>query len=105
MVMRVDTEVNTYTRERTSRNGLRHTTKNIRVSRGGMHSRWSVPSPDKGIRIHDTLTRLEYKEDNGTFLKRTVRLCARGDQHIEGKSFKSSDLYAPTLNLPKGSRI
>jgi hypothetical protein len=26
--------------------------------------------PDKGIRIHNTLTRLEYKEDNGTFLKR-----------------------------------
>ena len=50
-----------------------------------------------GVKIHDTLTRLEYKEDNGTFLKRKVRLCARGDQQVEGESFNSFDLYAPTL--------
>ncbi len=60
-----------------------------------------VVRPDKGIRIHDALTRLEYKEDDGTFLKRKVRLCARGDQQIEGESFKSSDLYALTLKAPE----
>ncbi len=47
------------------------------------------------------MTRLEYKEDNGTFLKRKVRLCARGGQQIEGESFKSSDLNAPTLRAPE----
>jgi hypothetical protein len=55
-----------------------------------------IPAPP-GVKIHDTLTRPEYKEDNGTFLKRKVRLCARGDQQVEGVSFNSSDLYAPTL--------
>jgi hypothetical protein len=56
--------------------------------------------PEKGtsIKIHDTLTRLE---DNGTFLKRKVRLCARGVQQVEGESFKSSVLYAPTLKAPE----
>jgi hypothetical protein len=62
---------------------------------------FKVVRPEKGIKIHDTLTRLEYKEDNGTFLKRKVRLCARGDQQVEGESFTSSDLYAPTLKAPE----
>jgi hypothetical protein len=48
-----------------------------------------------------TIVFLEYKKDNGTFLKQTVRLCARGDQQIEGGSFKSSDLYAPNLKAPE----
>jgi hypothetical protein len=51
--------------------------------------------------VHDTLTRLEYKEDNGTFLKRKTRLCARGDQQVDGVSYDSSDLYAPTLKAPE----
>jgi hypothetical protein len=55
-----------------------------------------VPAPP-GVKIHDTLTRLEYKEDNGTFLKRMVRLCARRDQQVESVSFNSFHLYAPTL--------
>ena len=49
------------------------------------------------MKIHDTLTRLEYKEDNGEFLKNKVRLCTRGDQQILGVSFQESDLYAPVL--------
>ena len=57
--------------------------------------------PRPGVKVHDTLTRFEYKDDNGTFLKRKVRLCARGDQQIEGESFNSSDLYAPTLKAPE----
>ena len=57
--------------------------------------------PRPGVKVHDTLTRFEYKDDNGTFLKRKVRLCARGDQQIEGESFNASDLYAPTLKAPE----
>jgi hypothetical protein len=49
---------------------------------------FKIVRPEKGIKIHDTLTRLEYKEDNVTFLKRKVRSCARGDQQVEGESFK-----------------
>ena len=59
--------------------------------------------PEKGIKVHDTLTRLDYKEDNGTFLqvKQKVRLCARGDQQVEDESFTSPDLYAPILKAPE----
>ena len=35
------------------------------------------------------------------FIKRKVRLCARGDQQVEGESFIASDLYAPTLKAPE----
>ena len=38
---------------------------------------FKVVRPKKGIKAHDTLTRLEYKEDNVTFLKRKVRLVRR----------------------------
>jgi hypothetical protein len=47
-----------------------------------------------GIKILDTLTRLEYKEDNGEFIKCKARLCARGDQQVNGGNFKETDLYA-----------
>jgi hypothetical protein len=50
-----------------------------------------------GVRIHDTITRLEYKEYNREFLKCKVRLCARRDQQIPGVSFRESDLYSPVL--------
>ena len=35
---------------------------------------------EPGVRIHDTLTRLECKEDNGEFLECKVCLCTRVDQ-------------------------
>ncbi len=35
------------------------------------------------------------------YIPQKVRLCARGDQQIEGESFKSSYLYAPTLKAPE----
>jgi hypothetical protein len=38
---------------------------------------------------------------NRVFLKRQVRLSACGDQQVEGESFISSDLFAPTLKAPK----
>jgi hypothetical protein len=47
--------------------------------------------------IHDRITRLEYKEDNGEFLKCKVHLCAKGDQQIPGVSFRESELYSPVL--------
>ena len=59
-----------------------------------------IPKP--GIKILDTLTRLEYKEDNGEFIKCKARLCARGDQQVNGVNFKETDLYAPTLKAAEG---
>ncbi len=58
---------------------------------------FKVVMPKPGVKIHNTLTSLEYKEDNSEFLKNKVRLCARGDQQIQGVSFQESDLYAPVL--------
>ena len=55
-----------------------------------------------------TLTRWEYKEDNGTLVKYKVRMAAavvRGDQHVEGESVTASDLYAPVLNAPESRLI
>jgi hypothetical protein len=40
-------------------------------------------------------------EKHTCVLKREVHLCARGDQQVEGESFKSSDLYAPTFKAPE----
>jgi hypothetical protein len=53
--------------------------------------------PEQGVKIHDTITRLEYKEDNGDFLKAKARMCVRGDQQIAGVCFKETDPYAPVL--------
>ncbi len=58
---------------------------------------FKVVKLEQGVRIHDTITRLEYKEDNGDFLKVKARMCVRGDQQIAGVSFKETDLYAPVL--------
>ena len=43
---------------------------------------FKIVKPEPGARIHDTLTRLEYKEDDGESLKCKVLLCARGDQQV-----------------------
>ncbi len=39
---------------------------------------FKVVKPEQGVRIHDTITRLVYKEDNGDFLKVKARMCVRG---------------------------
>jgi hypothetical protein len=58
---------------------------------------FKVVKPEPGARIQDTITRLEYKRDNGYFLKVKACLCVRGGQQIAGVSFKETDLYAPVL--------
>jgi hypothetical protein len=58
---------------------------------------FKVVRPEPGVKINNALTRIEYKEDNGEFLKNKVRLCSRGDQQISGVSFQESYLYAPVL--------
>ena len=55
----------------------------------------AIVKPPKEARILGTLTRWEYKEDNGTLVKYKVRMVVRGDQQVEGESFTASDLNAP----------
>ena len=45
---------------------------------------FKVVKPEPGVKILDTLTILEYKEDNREFIKCKARLCARGDQQVDG---------------------
>ncbi len=63
--------------------------------------------PELGVRIHDTITRLEYnlKVYNCDFLKIKACMCARGDQQIAGVSFKETDLYAPVLKAAEARAI
>jgi hypothetical protein len=63
---------------------------------------FKVVKPEQGVKILDALTRLEYKEDNGEFIKCKARLCARGDQQVDGVNYKETDLYAPTLKAAEG---
>ncbi len=69
--------------------------RSIVESKNEMDSRWFGQTREKA------LTRLEYKEDNDTFLKRKTRLCVRGDQQVKRVSYCSSDLQAPTLKAPE----
>ena len=57
----------------------------------------AIVKPPKGARILGTLTRWEYKEENGKLVKYKVRMTVRGDQQVEGESFDPADLYAPVL--------
>ena len=58
--------------------------------------------PEPGVKILDTPTRLEHKEDNGEFIKCKARLCARGDQQVHGVNYRETDMYAPTLKASEG---
>ena len=66
---------------------------------------FKIVKPEQGVKIHDTITRLEYKEDNGDFLKVKARMCVRGDQQIAGVSFKETDLYAPVLKAAEARSL
>jgi hypothetical protein len=57
----------------------------------------AIVNPPKGARLHDTLTRWEYKEENGKLVKYEVRMMMREDQQVAGESFAATDLYAPVL--------
>ncbi len=57
----------------------------------------AIVKPPKGARLHDTLTRWEYDEENGKLVKYRVRLTIRDDQQVAGESFVATDLYAPDL--------
>jgi hypothetical protein len=54
--------------EKTGNHGLRH----MEYRGCKEHNAIKIVSTEKGIKIHHTLTSLEYKEENGTFLKRKV---------------------------------
>ena len=48
---------------------------------------FKIVKPEPGVRIHDTLTRLEYKEDNGEFLKYKVLYAQVGtNKNLESAS-------------------
>ncbi len=55
----------------------------------------AIVKPPKGPRILGTLTRWEYKEENGKLVKYKVCMPVRVDQQEAGESFDSADLYAP----------
>ena len=55
----------------------------------------AIVNPPKGARLHDTLTRWEYKEENGKLVKYKVCMTIRGGQQVAGEIFVATDLYAP----------
>jgi hypothetical protein len=59
---------------------------------------YKIVRPPKGAKILGTTTRWDYKRDPmGTFTKRKVRMCARGDKQVEGVDYTAADLYSPVL--------
>ena len=52
---------------------------------------------EKGMKLMGMTTRNEYKVVNGEFSKRKSRLCAMGNQQLEGVQYNARDLYAPVL--------
>jgi hypothetical protein len=66
----------------------------------------AVERPKPGVKILDTLlNKLEYKDDNGEFIKCKARLSTRGDQQVNGVNFKETDFYAPTLKAAEGKLL
>jgi hypothetical protein len=57
---------------------------------------------EKGMKLMGMTTRNEYKVVNGEFCKRKSRLCAVGNQQLEGLQYNARDLYAPVLKQPSG---
>jgi hypothetical protein len=55
----------------------------------------AIVKPPKVAKILGTLTRWEYKEENGKLVKYKVRMTVRGDQQVEGESIDPSDPFAP----------
>ena len=47
---------------------------------------------EKGMKLMGMTTRNEYKVVNGEFQKRKCRLCAMGNQQVEGSQFDARDL-------------
>ncbi len=45
----------------------------------------AIVKPPKGARLHDKLTRWEYKEENGELVKYKVRMTIRGIQQVAGE--------------------
>ncbi len=66
---------------------------------------FKVVQQQPGFKILDTLTRLEYNEDNCEFIKCKASLCTRGGQQINGVNFKETDLYAPKLKAAEGKLL
>ncbi len=52
---------------------------------------------EKGMKLMGVTTRNEYKVVNSEFSKRKSRLCAVGNQQLEGLQYNTRDLYAPVL--------
>jgi hypothetical protein len=66
------------------------------VSRVPRYETLAIVKPQKGARLHETLTRWEYKEENSKLVRCKVCMTMRGDQKVAGESFVT-DLYAPEL--------
>ncbi len=62
---------------------------------------FKVVKPEPRFRILDTFAGLEYnlKEGNGEC---KARLCAKGDQQVDGVNYKETHFYAPTLKAAEG---
>ncbi len=83
--------------------GPRHTIRNIADSnlKSAMHSRFLAQR--KVLRYMTLWQGLNTGKPMELFLneKYACVQCAWGNQQVEGESFKSSDLYAPTLKAPE----
>ncbi len=58
---------------------------------------FGVVQIEKGMKLMGMTTRNEYTVVNGELSKRKSRLCAMGNQQLEGLQYNTLDLYAPVL--------